>query len=60
STTYQWDLITGGYRPGTTAWYPTGIATRHPDRWCATRSFAGGRVAMVQSAAGRFDGDYSC
>jgi hypothetical protein len=60
STTYQWDIITGGYVPGTAAWYPTGIATPHPGRWCFPTSFAGGPVSLVQSAAGRYDGDYSC
>ena len=60
STNYQWGVITGGYVPGTVAWYPTGIATRTPGRWCRVRSFAGGPVTMVQRAAGRFDGDYSC
>jgi hypothetical protein len=60
STAYQWDIITGGYVPGTAAWYPTGTATKSPDRWCSAISFAGGPVRMVQSQAGRFDGDYSC
>jgi hypothetical protein len=60
STTYQWDVITGGYVPGTIAWYPTGIATSSPRRWCKQTSFAGGPVSLVQSANGRFDGDYSC
>jgi len=60
STTYQWDLITGGYVPGTSAWYPTGIATAQPKRWCSSKSFAGGPVTLVQLAAGRYDGDYSC
>ncbi|MGH9105998.1 MAG: hypothetical protein ACRDZX_09205 [Acidimicrobiales bacterium] len=60
STTYQWDIITGGYVPGTRAWYPTGVRTNVPVRWCRGRSFAGGPVSLVQSAAGRFDGDYSC
>jgi len=60
STTYQWDVITGGFVPGTTAWYPTGTATAHPVRWCWPRSFAGGPVSLVQSAAGRYDGDYAC
>jgi hypothetical protein len=60
STTYQWDIITGGFVPGTSAWYPTGIATPHPVRWCWPRSFAGGPISLVQSAAGRYDGDYAC
>lgn len=60
STGYQWDIITGGYRPGTTAWYPTGIFTHSPSRWCKPTSFAGGPVSLVQSMNGRFDGDYSC
>lgn len=60
STNYQWDVITGGYVPGTGAWYPTGITTNSPARWCYARSFAGGRVSLVQSAVGPFDGDYSC
>lgn len=60
STNYQWDLITGGYVPGTSVWYPTGVATTRPQRWCTRSSFAGGPVRLVQSAAGRFDGDYSC
>jgi hypothetical protein len=60
STTYMWDIITGGYVPGTSAWYPTGMATPHPNRWCSARSFAGGPVSLVQLAAGQYDGDYSC
>ena len=60
STTYMWDIITGGYVPGTSAWYPTGVATPHPYRWCSATSFAGGPVSLVQLAAGRYDGDYSC
>jgi hypothetical protein len=60
STSYQWRVITGGYVPGTSAWYPTGIMTDKPEHWCSATSFAGGPVKLVQSAAGRFDGDYSC
>ena len=60
STVYQWRVITGGYVPGTAAWYPTGIATGTPSRWCSASSFAGGPVMLVQSAAGRFDGDFAC
>jgi hypothetical protein len=60
STTYQWDIITGGYVPGTRAWYPTGRPTRQPGRWCVPTSFAGGPVSLVQRPAGRFDGDYAC
>jgi hypothetical protein len=60
STNYQWDIITGGYVPGTSAWYPTGRPTKQPGRWCAPTSFAGGPVSLVQRPAGRFDGDYSC
>jgi hypothetical protein len=60
STNYQWGVIAGSYDPGVPVWYPTGTATAHPNNWCSARSFAGGPVRMVQSAAGRYDGDYSC
>lgn len=60
STTYQWDVITGGYEPGTKTWYATGIDTNAPAQWCAKKSFTGGPVSMVQSVVGGFDNDYSC
>jgi hypothetical protein len=60
STNYQWGQIAGNYVPGVPVWYPTGTATTTPTAWCSTTSFAGGPVSLVQEAAGRFDGDYSC
>lgn len=60
STGYQWSQIVGGYVPGAPAWYPTGMATATPANWCTATSFAGGPTYLVQSAAGAFDGDYSC
>jgi hypothetical protein len=60
STNYQWSQIAGSYVPSAPAWYPTGTATSTPYNWCSTSSFAGGPVYLVQSAAGSYDGDYSC
>ncbi|HLX87694.1 MAG TPA: hypothetical protein VKR22_04430 [Acidimicrobiales bacterium] len=60
STAYQWSHISGGYVPSVPVWYPTGQATPTPNAWCSASSFAGGPVVLVQSAAGPYDGDYSC
>ena len=60
STNLQWSQIAGGYAPGVPVWYPTGQATSTPSSWCSVSSFAGGPVYLVQSAAGPYDGDYSC
>ena len=60
STAYQWNQIAGGYVPSVPVWYPTGQATSTPGSWCSGSSFAGGPVYLVQSAAGPYDGDYSC
>jgi hypothetical protein len=60
STSYQWSQIAGSYDPSVPAWYPTGQSTSSPGAWCASSSFVGGPVYLVQSAAGDYDGDYSC
>ena len=60
STAYQWSQIAGSYDPSVPVWYPTGQATSSPNSYCASSSFAGGPVYLVQSAAGGYDGDYSC
>ena len=60
STSYQWGQIAGSYTPSVPVWYPTGQATSSPNSWCSGSSFAGGPVYLVQSAAGSYDGDYSC
>jgi hypothetical protein len=60
STNYQWGQIAGNYVPSVGVWYPTGQATSSPSAWCSNSSFAGGPVYLVQSAAGSYDGDYSC
>ncbi|HET9692358.1 MAG TPA: hypothetical protein VFP61_14495 [Acidimicrobiales bacterium] len=61
STSYQWGVIAGAWRPGTGAWYATGPSTgKALSGWCSSGSFAGGRVVMVQSVVGNFDNDYSC
>ena len=59
-TGYQWSQIVGSYVPNAPAWYPTGTATATPYNWCSSSSFAGGPIYLVQSAAGSYDGDYSC
>ena len=60
STDYQWGEIAGTYVPNVSAWYPTGLAASASSSWCAGTSFAGGPIALVQGAAGPYDGDYSC
>jgi hypothetical protein len=60
STSFQWGQIAGSYTPGVPAWYPTGVSTFYPQRWCSATSFTGGPVDLVQGIAGAFDGDYAC
>ena len=61
STSYQWGVIAGSWKPGVGAWYATGPASgRALASWCAPGSFAGGPIVMVQDVVGSFDNDYSC
>jgi hypothetical protein len=41
-------------------WLATGVGLTAPAPGCATPSFTGGRVTLVQGALGSFDGDFAC
>jgi hypothetical protein len=60
STSYQWNEITGGFRPGVPTWYATGVPQTSPQQWCNSKSFTGGPVEMVQGLYGSLDADYAC
>lgn len=60
STSYQWSIIAGSYRPGLPVWYATGAGYAGAPAYCgAAYDFAGGGVWLVQYY-GKFDENYSC
>ena len=61
STSYQFNLIAGGFSPGLPNWVP-GIAhqpSEGPAACLSAPSFGGGSVEMVQWTL-KYDGDYLC
>lgn len=60
STSYQWSIIAGSYRPGLPVWYATGAGYAGAPAYCdEAYDFAGGGVWLVQYY-GVFDENYSC
>ncbi len=60
STAYQFNLIAGAFNPSTAEWLATGVGLTAPSPGCATPSFTGGRVTLVQGSLGPFDGNFAC
>jgi len=63
STPSQWKTITGGTGsafPSVPAWIPGFATLTSAQAACATASFLGGRVAMIQYPSRGYDGDYVC
>lgn len=61
STSYQWSVITGGYKPAVDAnWVATGQRTlKRAKSYCASAGFTGAKIWLVQYVA-TFDVDYVC
>jgi len=60
STAYQYSVIAGAFRSSVPEWLATGIGLAIPSPGCATASFTGGRVTLVQGFLGPLDGDFAC
>ncbi len=63
STPSQWKVITGGTGstfPSVPAWIPGFATLASAQAGCASQSFLGGRVAMIQYPSLGYDGDYVC
>ena len=60
STPYQYSKIAGSFRASVPEWLATGVGLTAPSPGCATPSFTGGRVILVQGTLGSFDGDFAC
>jgi hypothetical protein len=60
STAYQYSKIAGSFHASVPEWLATGVGLTAPAPGCATPSFTGGRVTLVQGALGSFDGDFAC
>jgi len=63
STPSQWKTITGGTGsafPSVPAWIPGFATLTAAQAACATTSFLGGRVSMIQYPSRGYDGDYVC
>jgi hypothetical protein len=60
STAYQYSVIAGAFRSAVPEWLATGNGLAIPSPGCATASFTGGRVTLVQGFLGPFDGDFAC
>ncbi len=60
STGYQFSVIAGSFNPSTVEWLATGATLTSPSPGCATPSFTGGPVTLVQGSLGPFDGNYAC
>jgi hypothetical protein len=61
STSYQWNVITGGYQPPVDAnWVATGQRTlKRAKQYCSSTGFTGAKVWVVQYVA-TYDHDYVC
>ena len=60
STSYQWSIIAGSYRPGLPVWYATATGYAGAAAYCDDDyDFAGGGVWLVQYY-GEFDENYVC
>ena len=60
STGYQYSQIAGAFNASAAEWLATGVGLTAPSPACATPTFTGGRVTLVQGSLGPFDGDYAC
>jgi hypothetical protein len=60
STAYQYSEIAGSFNASVPEWLATGVGLAAPSPSCATPSFTGGRVTLVQGILGSFDGDFAC
>jgi hypothetical protein len=60
STAYQYSKIAGSFHASVPEWLATGAGLTAPAPGCATPSFTGGRVTLVQGTLGSFDGDFAC
>jgi hypothetical protein len=60
STAYQYSTIAGSFRAAVPEWLATGVGLAMPPPGCASPSFTGGRVTLVQGFLGAFDGDFAC
>ena len=62
STAYQWQEITGGWRPpaGSPEWYAIGTGNVGALRAACRHSFAGGPTAITQAVWGLHDKDLVC
>ena len=60
STAYQYATIAGPFRSSVPEWLATGTGIAAPSPGCATPSFTGGPVTLVQGILGPFDGDVAC
>jgi hypothetical protein len=60
STAYQYSVIAGVFRSSVREWLATGTGLAIPSPGCATASFTGGRVTLVQGFLGPLDGDFAC
>jgi hypothetical protein len=61
STSLQWNVITGGYKPPVDAnWVATGQSTlKRAKRYCSSTGFTGAKVWLVQYVT-TYDRDYVC
>ncbi|MEZ4552829.1 MAG: hypothetical protein R3B59_02890 [Dehalococcoidia bacterium] len=60
STTYQWSTIAGTYSPGLPVWVAGATDVTHAHQLCATGSFGGGEVQLVQYPAPPFSKNLVC
>jgi hypothetical protein len=60
STGYQYSQIAGVFNASAAEWLATGVGLTAPSPACASPTFTGGRVALVQGSLNSFDGDYAC